>query len=61
VLLKSVIADVNSFQLPTQQDCLWADNTGVNACQWKVEITGICQEKSVLTIQQKNNTMMEYI
>jgi len=60
-LLKSVVADANTNQMPTQQVCLWAENATVGVSQWAAETMGILQEKGGLTTQPKDNKVTECV
>jgi hypothetical protein len=51
-LLKSVIADANTIQMPTLQVCVWANNATVGVSQWAAETMGIWQDQGGLTTQR---------
>jgi hypothetical protein len=58
-LLKSVIADANTIQMPTLQVRLWAENAGVGVWQWASETMGIWQDQGGLTTQWIANKVTE--
>jgi len=60
-LPRSVIPEANTIQLPTQQACLWAENSGVGVSKWPAETMGIWQEKWGLTTQWMDNQVRECI
>jgi hypothetical protein len=50
-LLKSVVTDANTIQMPTLQVRVWAENAGVGVSLWAAETMGIWQDKGGLTTQ----------
>jgi len=60
-LLKSVIPDASTIQMPTVQVRVWAENAGVGISQWTEETMGILQNKDGLTTQQIDNKVREQV
>jgi hypothetical protein len=60
-LLKSVVADANTIQMPTLQVRVWAENAGVGVSLWAAETMGIWQDKGGLTTQWIDNKVRERI
>jgi hypothetical protein len=60
-LLKSVVGDGNTIQIPTPQVCVWAENAGVGVSQWAAETMGIWQDKGGLTTQWIDNKVREHV
>jgi len=54
-LLKSVVADVKTIQIPTQGVRHWVLNAGVGVTEWAAETIGIGQEKGGFRMQRKYN------
>lgn len=61
LLPQSVIADVDSIQMPTLQVCVWAETAGIGVSQLGAEAMRIWQEKSDLTTQQIKDNVRERI
>jgi hypothetical protein len=60
-LLKSVVAEANTIQMPTLQVRDWALNVVVGVWQWPGETMGIWQEYGGLTTKQIDNKVREHI
>jgi hypothetical protein len=60
-LLKSVIADAHTIQMPTLQVRVWAENAGVGVSHWAVETMEIWQDMGGLTTQQIDNKVRERV
>jgi len=52
-LQNSVVVDANTFMIPTQQVCLWAESTGVAVSQRAAESLGIWRERGGLRTYPK--------
>jgi hypothetical protein len=61
LLPQSVIADVDSIQMPTLQVCVWAETAGIGVSQLGAEAMRIWQEKGDLTTQQIKDNVRERI
>jgi len=59
LLLKSVVTDANSIQMPTLQVRIWAENAGVGVSHLAAETMGVWWDKGDLTTQQINDKVRE--
>jgi hypothetical protein len=60
-LLRSVVADVNTIQMPTVRVLIWAKNAGVGVSQWAAQTMGIWQDNGGIITQWIDNQVREHV